>query len=445
MMPAAGYIIGPSLLWLLTGVLCACIIVLVPGLHIYSIAGTILLLINQNTIIMSSQSLALLFLGMVSGYAMLNTIPTVFLSVPDESTVFIVLPAQKLLMQRRGYEAVVLSGVGGLCGLFILVVLTPFTMQLLPVLRDILSPHLHWILWSVIAYTLMSEWPKGTGRPSAGWKRWWDGWQNLIAGIATFLLSGLLGFILIYRPLVPVTMAYQNLLPAFIGLFALPWVIQNLLARVAIPPQYCARTIDAPLDAILNGTFAGVMGGTFAAFFPVITAGIGSLLAGHATAQRDDRVFIISQGASKVVYYVGGLLLFFVPGLHLTRGGMAWMLSTSYSSFTPDVYFLAAASVLLAGVTAFFLSLGLSRIVIIVLSRIHYHVISWVALGILLLIVLSFTGPTGLLVCSVAAGIGLIPVLWGARRMNAMGILLLPIAVSMVGGDNFILRLLGLI
>ena len=93
----------------------------------------------------------------------------------------------------------------------------------------------------------------------------------------------------------------------------------------------------------------GGMGGLFAAFFPVVTGGIGGFLAGHATAQRDDRLFIISQGASKVVYYVGGFLLFFVPGLHLTRGGMAWMLSTLYSAHTPASYFLATAGVVLAG------------------------------------------------------------------------------------------------
>jgi len=187
-----------------------------------------------------------------------------------------------------------------------------------------------------------------------------------------------------------------------------------------------------------------VMGGMFAAFFPIVTGGIGGLLAGHATAQRDDRVFIISHGASKVVYYVGGLLLFFVPGLHLTRGGMAWMLSTRYSSFTPDAYFLATAAALVGGVVAFFLSLGFARIASAWITRINYHMISWFTLGLLLLIVGGFTGAIGLLICAVATGIGLIPVLWGARRMNAMGILLLPIAVNMVGGGNFVIRLLGL-
>ncbi len=289
-------------------------VTLVPGLHIYNIAGLVLLLNDRRPQFITPDFLPFLFLGMISGYAVLNTIPSVFFSAPDESTLFILLPAQKYLLQQRGYEAVVLSGLGGLGGLAFLVLLSPVASRVLPPLRGLLQPHLGWILWAIIVYTVLSEWPKGTGRAPAGWKRWWDGWQNLIAGIATFLLSGMLGFILLNHALMPIGMAYQNLMPAFVGLFAMPWLIQNLLARVSLPPQQCPRSVDAPLGTLMHGTLAGVMGGMFAAFFPVVTGGMGGLLAGQATAQRDDRAFIISQGASKVVYYVGGLAAFLCAG-----------------------------------------------------------------------------------------------------------------------------------
>jgi putative membrane protein len=433
------------MLWSLGGAIAASLLALVPALHIYNVAGFVLLLSGSLAPFLSPEQMAFLFLGMITGYAMLNTIPSIFLSAPDDSTVFIVLPGQKYLMQQRGYEAVVLTGIGGLGGLAALALLAPVASGVLPPIRDILRPHMAWILWTIIAYMLISEWPKGSDRAPAGWKRWWDGWKSLTAGLATFLLSGLLGFIMMYRSLVPVTVAYQNLLPAFVGLFAVPWVIQNLLARIELPPQHIARDVDAPLGAVFQGTAAGVLGGLFAAFFPVVTGGIGGFLAGHATAQRDERAFIISQGASKIVYYVGGFLLFFVPGLHLTRGGMAWMVSTRYSAYTPERYYWATAAVLLAGVTSFFLSLGFARLVIGLTSRVSYRLMSWVTLGILLGVVLTMTGFGGLAVCAVATGIGLIPVLWGSRRMNAMGVLLLPIALNMAGAGDAVAKLLGLL
>ena len=433
------------LLWTLLGAVAASLLALVPALHIYNVAGFILLASGALSPWMTPEQMAFLFLGLITGYAMLNTIPSIFLSAPDDSTVFIVLPGQKYLLQQRGYEAVVLTGIGGLGGLAALTLLAPVASKLLPPIREILRPHMAWILWTIIAYMLLSEWPKGTGRAPAGWRRWWDGWKSLVAGLVTFLLSGVLGFVLMYRSLVPVEVAYQNLLPAFVGLFAVPWIIQNLMARIELPPQHIARTVDAPFGAIFQGTAAGVLGGLFAAFFPVVTGGIGGFLAGHATAQRDERAFVISQGASKIVYYVGGFLLFFVPGLHLTRGGMAWMVSTQYSTYTPERYYWATAAVLLAGVLAFFLSLGLTRLVIALTARVSYRTVSLTTLAILLAVVVGMTGLGGLAICAVATGIGLIPVLWGSRRMNAMGVLLLPIALNMAGAGDTVARWLGLL
>jgi putative membrane protein len=433
-----------ALVYAVTGVLLAFLPSLVPALHIYNVAGLMMLLAVTHESLLP-EHLAMLLLGMITGYAFLNTIPAVFLSAPDDANIFVVLPGQKYLLQRRGYEAVVLTGLGGLGGIVVLVLLTPVAPSLLPALRVVLQPHVPWILWAVIAFMLLSEWPKGSDRAPAGIARWWDGWKNLTAGLTTFLLSGLLGFILLYRSLVPVARAYQNLLPAFAGLFAVPWLVQNLLSRVELPEQHIAQTVDATPGVLLRGTLAGAIGGLFAAFFPVVTGGIGSMIAGHATAQRDDRLFIISQGASRVTYYVGGLLLFFVPGLHLTRGGMAWMLSSLWATYTPQAYYQAVAAVMLAGVISFFLLLLIARLMSRLVGRISYRRVSMGTLIVLLAVVLGMTGAGGLLICAVATGIGLIPVLWGSRRMNCMGVLLLPVALNMVGAGDTVAGWLGLL
>ncbi|MCX7683278.1 MAG: tripartite tricarboxylate transporter permease [Anaerolineae bacterium] len=433
-----------ALLYAIAGTLLSALFSLVPALHVYNVAGLIMLLAATREFL-PPEHLAMFLLGMVTGYAFFNAIPAIFLSAPDEANVFVVLPGQQYLLQKRGYEAIVLTGLGGLGGIAVLVTLAPVASRLFPALRAILQPHLHWILWTVIAFMLLSEWPKGTDRAPAGIARWWEGWKSLAAGLVTFLLSGLLGFILFYRSLVPVTRAYQNLLPAFVGLFAVPWLIQNLLARVELPEQHLAQTVDATTGTLLRGTLAGAMGGLFAAFFPVVTGGIGGLIAGHATAQRDSRLFIISQGASRVTYYVGGLLLFFVPGLHLTRGGMAWMLSSLWSACTPRTYYQAVAAMMVAGILSFFLLLPIARLVSRAISRVHYRRVSLGTLVVLLLVVAGMTGAGGLLICAAATGIGLIPVLWGSRRMNCMGVLLLPVALNMAGAGDTMAGWLGLL
>jgi TctA family transporter len=63
------------------------------------------------------------------------------------------------------------------------------------------------------------------------------------AGLLTFFLSGLLGIILMYRGFMPVSAAFVNLQPAFIGLFAISMVLTNLMMGTRVPPQHLSASI----------------------------------------------------------------------------------------------------------------------------------------------------------------------------------------------------------
>jgi putative membrane protein len=142
---------------------------------------------------------------------------------------------------------------------------------------------------------------------------------------------------------------------------------------------------------------------------------------------------------------VGALLFFFVPGLHLTRGGMAWMLGVIYTPYTPETYWLAMATVLICGALAFLMLLWLSRGAIWLVTRVDYR---WISVGTLVLlagIVLALTGWEGLVIAVVATGIGLLPVMWGSRRMNCMGVLLLPLTLNLAGLGPTVAGWLGLV
>ena len=100
---------------------------------------------------------------------------------------------------------------------------------------------------------------------------------------------------------------------------------------------------------------------------------------------------------------------------------------------------------MLCGGVAFLLSLVLARAMAGLTAHLSTRLISWVTLGVLVIVVAGITGWPGLAICAVASGIGLIPVLWGSRRMNAMGVLLLPIALNMSGAGPWIAGLMGLL
>jgi putative membrane protein len=433
-------LVGAALAGTLVSALLACI----PALHIYNVAGLVVILALKLDHFLPAEMVALFMLGLIVGYAMVNTIPSVFLGAPDESTLFVVLPGQRYLLQRRGFEASVLTGAGGLGGLAVLVLLAPLLPRALPSVRSIVAPHLHWVLGAVSAFLLLSEWPKGIDRGRTRLARFVDAWRSLAAGLLTFLLSGILGFVLFYGGLVPAERAFQNLLPAFTGLFAIPWVLQNLVSQVQVPAQVARRSVDLCPRLLARGVGAGALGGLFAAVFPAVTGGIGGFLAGHATAQRDDRLFLVSQGTSKLIYYVGAFLFFFVPGLHLRRGGMAWLCGLVYSPHTPATYWTVVAAMAISGGLAFLLLLGLSRGVLWLVHRVDYRHISAATLGLLLILVLALTGWGGLLVAIVATGIGLLPVMWGSRRTHCLGVLLVPLTLQMAGFGPAIAGFLGI-
>jgi putative membrane protein len=100
---------------------------------------------------------------------------------------------------------------------------------------------------------------------------------------------------------------------------------------------------------------------------------------------------------------------------------------------------------LFSGALAFLMLLWLSRGAIQLVTHIDYRWISAATLLVLVAIVLALTGWRGLLVALAATGIGLLPVMWGARRMNCMGVLLLPLTLSLAGYGTIVAGWLGLI
>lgn len=426
------------------GVLLAGFLSLLPALHVYNVAGLMVLIVTSGAVVLPYYLIAPFAISMVVAYAFLSNIPSVYLSAPDEGAIFLLLPGQKYLMLGKGHEAVALASIGSLLAAFLLVVSTPLLLKFVPKFSKIVSPHLPWILALIVLYILISEWPKGLDRFPTKLGRFFEGWKNLLAGQATFWLSGLMGLLVMNGYLLPPERGFQGMMPVFVGLFAVPWILMNLATDVQIPWQHVAKSVDADSGVIFRGLLGGSIGGYFAAIFPLVTAGVGGLLAGHATGERDERAFIFSQGVSKFLYYVGGLFLLFLPGVALTRGGMAWIIRPIYREGGSDVLFSAIGAVLLASGLSFLLVLFFSSVIAKNIYKINYRALSLIVLLIIFALVYGLLGFVGVGILVVASFIGLIPVLFNSRRMNCLGALFVPIILNMAGLSEPVLRFLGL-
>ena len=203
------------LLSTIAGTIVSIVVGCLPAMHVYNVATLFIIFYAtiSKTMLGSDPHVMMPFMmGLVVGWAILNTVPTVFLGAPDESSMLMVFPTQKYLMQGRGYG-----------GVICLLAVSPLLPKMLPIVRRVVSPNIFWVLMLIIVYMVMSEFPKGGDHGDTRLARLADAWKSLSAGILTLLLAGWLGFILLRKPF-SVDVAFTNIMPAFVGLFGVPWV-----------------------------------------------------------------------------------------------------------------------------------------------------------------------------------------------------------------------------
>jgi len=414
---------------LIIGTLLGCMISMLPGLHVYNVVGFFLLIYFAVQFV-EPLAMIMLLIGMLVGYAFMFTIPSIYFSAPDDSTVFVLMPSQRMMKEGNGYQAVKYIGMGALIGVGFIVIALPILSGILPIIWNVFSPYLHIVIGAVIVYMLMSEFPKGG---EGGEKRLRRGWKNILAGYLTFALAGLLGIVIFNHTLIPLDRAFQSLMAPLIGFFAIPSLIINLVAKFDVPEQKFDEKIKINKYEATHGAIGGILGGFFAALIPAVTAGVGGYLASHATAQRGDKAFLISQGASRVVYYVGAIALFFIPTMHLRRGTLAATINLFYTPRTPQEFYLVLGGIALSGVISFLLLLTAAKFIGRRIHRINQKYLSFGILVFLTVLVGIMTGIVGVFIMYVAAMIGLIPILYNSRRSHCLAVILVPIFLNMAG------------
>ncbi len=415
----------------LFGAVFGALLALIPALHLYAVAA--LIWIAPAPAEGAALEMRAFFLfGALVGWVIWQTPALALLFAPDDAALITVLPATKLLLRGRADAALRLLSAGMLAGLIGLLALAPLLDALLRPLRQVLQPHMGWIVVAIIAFMVLGEWPRADDANPSRWRRLGSAWVYLGAGLATFLLSGALGLILMVRSPLALESGAQSMLPVFSGLFTLPGMVQIMLQGRTAPPQ-TPGPVDISPNEWVRGGLIGLAGGLFAGFLPVVSGGVGAMLAGHAAAQREDRIFLIAQGANRTAYLLGSALLLFVPGLTLTRGGFAALLSLHLVPAGWRAYWLAVAVLALCGALALGALWRLAPRLARLAPRLPLRAIVTVNGAVCLALVYAFTGVAGLGVCGAATLIGLIPVVFGGRRLNCLGVLLIPVSLNMTG------------
>ncbi len=159
---------------------------------------------------------------------------------------------------------------------------------------------------------------------------------------------------------------------------------------------------------------------------------------------RGDDTFIVSQGANRILYYVGAFFLLFVPTTTLRRGAGAQLVSSIYIPKTWAEFYYAGGVILLAAGISLIGVVYLSKIISRIITGQNYIRVSIIVAGLLVLVSYLLAGWQGIIILFVATLIGFMAVVFNTRRSYCLGGIIFPIAVSMTGNTQILLHLLHL-
>jgi len=432
---------SPLLLLLLVafsmlGVLLGTITGLVPGFHPNNVAF-ILLAISPailaklhflNALVVHSGTTVLVLVASIIlaasvAHTFLNFIPAAFIGAPEGDTALCVLPAHQLLLEGRAYEATVLSATGSFGAVvFSFLLLVPFyfvfsTFQF----YEIIQSHMLYILIGISALLILTE----------SFSETMEAYQAILLSLFVFLLAGLFGYLILDMPVhAPFSFRSTMLFPALTGLFGLSTILFSLFYTPDIPEQRIEEPELEPGE-IAKSVVSGSVFGSMVSFLPGITSAHATVMAMLARRNRQPEQVITTLSGVNTANVIFCLATLFL--ISRARSGTTMAISNllhvqPWEMVIPPlalIYLLMV--VLMASACSFFITKYLGEQFSRFFVTLPYRKILMAIAVFLSVLVFIFTGALGLFILLVAVCIGLIPIYFGVRRSNCMGVLLLPI------------------
>jgi putative membrane protein len=291
---------------------------------------------------------------------------------------------------------------------------------------------------------------------------WRPSWRKRLWAGAVFVLSGILGIILLsdtgmathLRPPIPQAAAVpgmQLLLPLFTGLFGLPTMILSLMRRSGIPKQDPDATIHLDSKEQIKAVLAGTAAGGLVGWYPGVTSAQASVLAvllvdgqersGTSVAPMSrTRRFILSISAINTANAIFNIVALFTllrarsGALKAVQGILGDALEPwGTLASPPQVMLFLMTSVGISAAISYVLTIRIGKGFAKIFDRIPYRKMALAIIISLVLMVAGLGGLLGLAVAGIATCLGAVPPLVGVRRVHLMGCILIPIILTLSG------------
>lgn len=374
---------------------------LIPGIHINLVSILILTLSPIFLNYTSPLILSIIIISMAITHTFLDTIPSIFLGAPEEDTALSVLPGHKLLLQGKGYEAVMLTIVGSLASIILALSLAPILLKGISIAYPIVKVYIGYIILATVIFLILKE------KTSKLW------------ALSIFLISGILGLTVLNLQTLK-----EPLFPLLSGLFGTSMLFLSYNQNTKIPEQKISE-ININQKTGIKAVFSSVIAGILCSFMPGLGPAQAAIIASQFTRKLGNKGFLILVGGLNTVNMVVSFITLYI--LNKSRNGAILTVSKIIETFSLNhlIIFLAC-SLTVAGL-ATILAINITKIFSKLITKINYKYLCISIISLIFLLVSIISGFLGLLVLITATFTGIIPQIKGIGRNHMMGCLLLPV------------------
>ena len=330
-------------------------------------------------------------------HTFIDFIPSIILGCPDTDTELGILPGHKLLQNRKGYEAIILTTYGSLIAIFIITIIAFPSLFLIKKAYPFLEKIIPYFLILISIILISTE-------------------RKKLTALKIFLLTGFLGYSITFLEI------NQPLLPLLTGLFGSSIIIQSIKNKTKIPEQ----TITKPFLKFKKPILASLCAAPLCSFLPGLGSGQAGLI-GNLFTKNNPKEFLTLLGITNTLVMSFSIVTLFA--IEKTRTGSAAFIGEIIPSLDTKYLILILFAVVISGIASFYLTIYLGKIVSLNVSRINYKILAFTTLGILVLVIGLVSGWLGLGVFVISTVTGLYALQFRVRRTNMMGALMVPSVV----------------
>jgi putative membrane protein len=385
---------------MLIGICCGTFTGLAPGIHINLIAAILVSSISKIQFI-SPISAVIFIVSMSITHTFLDFIPSIFLGAPEEDTFLSILPGHEMFLKGRAQEAIIYALYGSLSAIIALIVFIPLFLLFLEPIYDIMYATIPFILIFISSYLILRD-------------------EKIFLSFFTFLLSGTIGLLTFNLPV------KEPLLPLLTGLFGVSGIIISISSEKPNVKQKIIpiNKIKLSKSEFLKSFVPSSLVAPFLAFLPGISSSHAATIASEIVPQ-EKKGFLFMMGSINTIIMALTFITVYVIGK--TRSGSAAAIKDIIPNLSKSDLTFIILTILISCFIAFFLGIKISEIFSSMINKINYKFLTLSILIFLFIINIIFSNLLGILVLITSSAIGIYTIQSGARRINLMGALILPV------------------